>query len=144
MKRILPIVLLAAAVLAGCPKSQTVPEPTKEPLTETAPAAPFPEQPAPAPAAPPPAPAPAPAARPAPPAAGWRVQVFVSSTRENARKVAEEARWKFPEHQLFIAEQEPFYKVQVGNGLSRAQAEQLKLKAKELGFAGAFPVEVNP
>lgn len=73
---------------------------------------------------------------------GWRVQLFASGTRENARRVAEEARWKFPEHQIFIIEQEGLHKVQVGNGLGRSQADQLKQSAKEQGYSGAFAVEV--
>lgn len=135
---------LGTLLLCGCPKKQTVQEPAKEPLTETAvPAtqpgpAPFPEQPA----AANPAPAQPPAAQPARPMSGWRVQLFASGTRENARRVAEEARWKFPEHQIFIIEQEGLHKVQVGNGLGRSQADQLKQSAKEHGYSGAFAVEV--
>jgi len=139
--------LAAGAVLfVGCPKKQEMREPAKEPLTETAPAAaqpgtapaPFPEQPAATPAPQPEAPAPA---RTATVMSGWRIQLFASGTRENARKVAEEARWKLPEHQVFIIEQDGLHKVQVGNGLSRLQADQLKQRAREQGFSGAFAIE---
>lgn len=138
--------MLGTLLFCGCPKTQTVQEPAKEPLTETAVAAPqpgtapapFPEQPV----AANPAPAPTPAAQPARPMSGWRVQLFASGTRENARKVAEEARWKFPEQQIFIIEQEGLHKVQVGNGLGRAEADQLKQRAKEQGYPGAFAVDV--
>ncbi len=138
--------MLGMLLFCGCPKKQTIQEPPKEPLTETAvPAsqsgaapAPFPEQPA----ASNPAPAQPPAAQPARPMSGWRVQLFASGTRENARRVAEEARWKFPDQQIFIIEQEGLHKVQVGNGLGRAQADQLKQRAKEQGYLGAFAVEV--
>jgi cell division septation protein DedD len=71
------------------------------------------------------------------------VQIFASGTRENARKVAEEARWRFSEHQVFILEQGGLHKVQVGNGLGRVQADQLKQRAKEQGFPGAFAIEVT-
>ncbi len=143
--------MAAAAMLCGCPKKQAMQEPAKEPLTETAPAThrdgsaqvPFPEQPA-ANQAPQPEMPPAPAVPPARPMSGWRVQLFASGTRENARKVAEEARWKLPEHQLFIIEQDGLHKVQAGNGLSRTQADQLKQRAKELGFSGAFAIEFFP
>lgn len=139
--------MLGALLFCGCPKKQTVQEPAKETLTETAvpapqpgtAAAPFPEQPA----AASPAPAQPPAAQPARPMSGWRVQLFASGTRDNARRVAEEARWKFPEQQIFIIEQEGLHKVQVGNGLGRAQADLLKQRAKEQGYAGAFAVDVT-
>lgn len=145
---ILPLIAVAA-LFFGCPKKQAVQDPAREPLTETQPAAPrpgqepapFPEQPAAqpqAPSAPPPA-----QAQPARPLSGWRVQLFASGTRENARKVAEEARWKFPEHQMFIFEQGGLHKVQLGNGLDRAQADQLRQRAKDQGFPGAFAVEVT-
>lgn len=139
-------VMCGALLFCGCPKKQTVQEPAKEPLAEAAVAAPqpgtapapFPEQPA----AANPAPTPPPAAQPARPISGWRVQLFASGTRDNARRVAEEARWKFSDQQLFIIEQEGLHKVQVGNGLGRAQADQLKQRAKEQGYPGAFAVEV--
>ncbi len=121
--------LLGMLLLCGCPKKQTVQGPARESLTEAQPSA-QPETPA------PPTP---PAIRPQ---SGWRVQVFASSTRENARRVAEEARWKFVEHQVFIIEQDGLHKVQVGNGLSRIQADQLKNNARMNGYPGAFAVEV--
>lgn len=130
MKLIILPLAACALLLVGCPKKQTVQNPSRGPLTETEPAKPFPEQPA----------VQTQAIRPL---SGWRVQIFASSTRENARKVAEEARWKFPDQQLFIFEQGGLHKVQMGNGLSRAQADQLKQKAKDEGYAGAFAVEVS-
>jgi len=131
--------LLAIGIfLAGCPNRQVVNQPTKEPSAQMETAKPFPEQPA-----PPPEPEAPPQPQPQRQAvSGWRVQIFVSGTRENARRVAEEARWKFLDQQIFVAEQPPYFKVQVGNGLSRQAAETLKQKARELGYQGAFAVEV--
>lgn len=74
---------------------------------------------------------------------GWRVQIFASATLENARKVAEEARWKFGDQQVFLTESEPYFKVQVGNNLTRQDADILKSRAKALGYKGTFVIEVN-
>jgi hypothetical protein len=74
---------------------------------------------------------------------GWRVQIFASGTLENARKVAEEARWKFGDQQVYVADLDPYYKVQVGNNLTRQEADRLKKRAQGLGYQGAFIVEVN-
>lgn len=74
---------------------------------------------------------------------GWRVQIFASGTLENARKVAEEARWRFGDQQVYLAEVYPYYKVQVGNNLTRQDAERLRKRAQKLGYEGVFIVEVN-
>lgn len=74
---------------------------------------------------------------------GWRVQIFASGTLENARKVAEEARWRFGDQQVYLAEAYPYYKVQVGNNLTRQDAERLRIRAQKLGYQGVFIVEVN-
>lgn len=150
MRHIIYPLAACALLFCGCPKKQSVQGPAAEPLTEAKPAtsqpgpeaAPFPEQPAvanPLPLQTSPTPQ-TPTIRLQ---SGWRVQLFASGTRENARRVAEEARWKFPEHQIFIIEQEGLHKVQLGNGLERAQADQLKQRAKDQGYAGAFAVEFN-
>lgn len=142
MRRIMLIACAAALAAGGCLKQQTVQEPVKQPVAEQPAREPFAERPAAEPQ-----PAAEPAGQPATPAAaawGWRVQIFVSSTVENARKVAEEARWKFGDQQVFIAEAEPYYKVQVGANLDRQQADALKARARDLGYPQAYPVEVGP
>jgi len=139
----LSIVLILAA-LAGCSaKKQAVQEPVKEPVVQEPAKQPFTEV--------------TPAA-PAPETTGsqyvgskgavqsvwgWRVQIFASATLENARKVAEEARWKFGDQQIYVSEAEPYYKVQVGNNLTRRDADNLKSRAKALGYKGVFIIEVN-
>ena len=70
MKRWALTLVAGTLIFCGCLKKQEVGQPVKEPLTETAPAAPFPEQPAAAPAPQPEAPPPAPAAQPAKKASG--------------------------------------------------------------------------
>ncbi|HTY07998.1 MAG TPA: SPOR domain-containing protein [Candidatus Edwardsbacteria bacterium] len=153
MKRTVLAVAVIAVAMCGCPKSQTVQRPAVPPVAEQPAKAPFAEQPQPTPAAPAAQPEQQPAAAqdeefvgskgPAAEVWGWRVQIFVSSTRENARKVAEEARWKFGDQQIFITEAYPYFKVQVGSNLTRQDAENLKARAKKLGYAQAYAVEVD-
>ncbi|HAD81462.1 MAG: hypothetical protein A2509_06895 [Candidatus Edwardsbacteria bacterium RIFOXYD12_FULL_50_11] len=139
----LSIVLILAA-LAGCSAQKpAVPEPVKEPVVQEPAKEPFTEV------------TPAPPAPEAPGSQyvgskgavqsvwGWRVQIFASSTLENARKVAEDARWKFGDQQVYVSEAEPYYKVQVGNNLTRQDADNLKSRAKALGYKGIFVIEVN-
>jgi len=159
-------ILLAAALplmLAGClGNKQEAQKPLGEPVAEAPAKTPFPEQtaalaPGPGSAQ---APAPQPSETPAPqdnsglpvPSGskgpvpqvwGWRVQLFVSGSIENARKVAEEARWKFKDQQIYITEALPYYKVQAGNCLTRQDADNLKARAKDLGYQGSFAVEVE-
>ncbi len=155
MKLKLVTVATVLISLIGCfGKKQEVQKPVQEPVVEAPAKAPFPEQP-PAPAAPVPEPAVPQPQTPTPEGGmpdpsgsrgtvqqvwGWRVQIFVSGTIDNARNVAEEARWKFKDQQIYITEVEPYYKVQVGNCLTRQDADNLKQRAKALGYQGAFVV----
>ena len=143
-------ILLAAALpllLAGCFGSkQEVQKPLAEPVAEAPAKTPFPEQPAaqtPAPQDNSGLPVPSGSKGPVQQVYGWRVQLFVSGTIENARRVAEEARWKFKDQQIYIAEALPYYKVQAGNCLTRQDADNLKQRAKALGYQGSFVVEMD-
>jgi hypothetical protein len=86
-------------------------------------------------AAPPPPPAPAPAT-----VLGFRVQIFASSTEDNASRIANDARSSFDET-VYVEHIIPYYKVRVGDFLTRAEADVLKSKALQIGFRGAFVVE---
>jgi hypothetical protein len=151
-------ILLAAALplfFAGCfGNKQEVQKPLAEPVAEAPAKTPFPEQTAAPALAPQPSENPAPqdnSGLPIPSGSkgpvsqvwGWRVQLFVSGSIENARKVAEEARWKFKDQQIYITEALPYYKVQAGNCLTRQDADNLKARAKALGYQGSFAVEIE-
>jgi hypothetical protein len=150
-------VFLAAALpllLAGCfGGKQETKNPVSEPVAEAPAKTPFPEQPAAAPAPQasentgaqgnPGLPVPSGSKGPVQQVWGWRVQLFVSGSIENARRVAEEARWKFKDQQIYITEALPYYKVQAGNCLTRQDADNLKIRAKALGYQGAFAVEIE-
>ena len=151
----------APEVSALPPATEEAPQPMEEVTTlppAPAPAAPQPMEevavvpPAPAPAAPapmeevtaPPSPAPAPSA---PPASiyGFRVQIFASSTQKGASKVADDARSLFG-GKVYIEHTPPYYKVRIGDCLTKEEAESLKNLAINKGFRGAFVVEtmINP
>jgi hypothetical protein len=71
---------------------------------------------------------------------GFRVQIFASSTENNAQRVAEDARSSFQER-VYVEYVPPYYKVRVGNCLTENEAQSLKNKALQFGYRGAFIVE---
>jgi hypothetical protein len=71
---------------------------------------------------------------------GFRVQIFASSTEENATRVATDAREVFNDR-VYVEYVAPYYKVRVGDYLTHEEVEPLKNKALSLGYRGAFIVE---
>lgn len=71
---------------------------------------------------------------------GFRVQIFASSTQKGASKVADDARGIFG-GKVYIEHTPPYYKVRVGDCLTKEDAEALKNLAINKGFRGAFVVE---
>ncbi len=71
---------------------------------------------------------------------GFRVQIFASSTQKGANKVADDARSLFG-GKVYIEHTPPYYKVRVGDCLTKEEAETLKNLAINKGFRGAFVVE---
>lgn len=76
---------------------------------------------------------------------GFRVQIFASSTENNAQNIANEARSSFG-GKIYVEHAAPYYKVRVGDCLTMDEAQVLKSKAAALGYRGAFIVEttINP
>lgn len=72
---------------------------------------------------------------------GFRIQVFASSTNKNANRVADDARLSFGNQSVYVDHVVPYYKVRVGDCLTREEAEALRKQALNLGFTGAFIVE---
>ena len=71
---------------------------------------------------------------------GFRVQIFASSTQNNADRVAADARSGF-DGRVYVDYIAPYYKVRVGDCLTREDAEIMKNKARTLGYRGAFIIE---
>jgi len=76
---------------------------------------------------------------------GFRVQIFASSTEKNAMKIIDDARVTFG-GKIYIEHLAPYYKVRVGDCLTKEDAQVLKDKAVGQGYRGAFIVEtmINP
>lgn len=71
---------------------------------------------------------------------GFRVQIFASSTERNALRVADDARSSFG-GRVYIEHVPPYYKVRIGDCLTREEAEVLKNRALSFGYRKAFVVE---
>jgi hypothetical protein len=71
---------------------------------------------------------------------GFRVQIFASSTKDGAERVAGDARAVFTER-VYVEYIAPYYKVRVGDFLTAEDVERLKDKALSMGYRGAFIVE---
>ena len=86
-----------------------------------------------APIAPPPSP---------PPASilGFRIQIFASSTQKNASRVADDAKAAFTEN-IYVQHVAPYYKVRIGDFITREDAQALQQRALQKGYRGAFVVE---
>jgi outer membrane biosynthesis protein TonB len=76
---------------------------------------------------------------------GFRVQIFASSTEKNAMKIVDDARSSFG-GKVYVEHLAPYYKVRVGDCLTKEDAQLLKTKAVSMGYRGAFIVEtmINP
>jgi len=72
--------------------------------------------------------------------AGWRVQVFASPSMAAAEKEADVAREKFSEP-VYLEYEPPYYKVRVGDFLTKDAARSLSNRAKSQGYDGAWVVE---
>jgi hypothetical protein len=71
---------------------------------------------------------------------GWRVQVFASPSMSAAETEAEVARQKFSEP-VYLEYEPPYYKVRVGDFLTKDAAKSLSNRAKSQGYDGAWIVE---
>jgi hypothetical protein len=72
--------------------------------------------------------------------AGWRVQVFASPSMAAAEKEADVAREKFTDP-VYLEYEPPYYKVRVGDFLTKDGARSLSNRAKSQGYDGAWVVE---
>lgn len=80
---------------------------------------------------------------PSPPPAtilGFRIQIFASSTEKNASRVADDARTSFTQN-VYVQYGTPYYKVRIGDFLTKEEAQIVKHQALQLGYRGTFVVE---
>jgi hypothetical protein len=68
------------------------------------------------------------------------VQIFASSQQERAEEIAAEARTRFREP-VYVVYDAPFYKVRVGDCITRQEADVLKEKASAQGYEAPWVAE---
>jgi len=71
---------------------------------------------------------------------GFRVQIHAFQSKSGANGAADKARFQFPER-VYVEYIAPYYKVRVGDCMTRAEAEMLRARARQLGYGDAFIVE---
>ena len=70
---------------------------------------------------------------------GYRIQIFLSSNLENVQKIMEEASEIFTE-KAYMKYDAPYYKVRIGDCLTRREADLLREKAVRHGYRDAWVV----
>jgi septal ring-binding cell division protein DamX len=78
---------------------------------------------------------------PSKPLYGYRVQILATSNKEKADMFAKEAQARFKDQKVYVEFISPYYKVRIGDFLTREEAEAFRAKAKSLGYFDAFIVE---
>jgi hypothetical protein len=71
---------------------------------------------------------------------GWRVQIFASTVMTTSEAAAEKARHQFTES-VYVEYQAPFYKVRVGDFLTKEDARHMMNRAKSENYGTAWVVE---
>lgn len=71
---------------------------------------------------------------------GFRVQIFASSSRENAERISSDAQKSLAD-KIYVEAEENLFKVRLGDFVTREDADKLKARVVKLGFKGSFVVE---
>ena len=73
---------------------------------------------------------------------GYQVQIAALSNQEESMEIRRSAMLKFTED-VYLIFDSPYYKVRVGNCITRNQAEDLQRKAVRLGFPDAWIIRTT-
>ena len=73
---------------------------------------------------------------------GYRIQALVTRNTHSADSIRAVLSDKIDED-VYITYEVPYYKIRVGNCVDRKQAEELKLKLVELGYASAWIIRTR-
>jgi hypothetical protein len=78
-------------------------------------------------------------------AEGFRVQILATNNIETASLTEQEAIARFGSlgAKIYLIFEAPLYKIRVGDCMDRNAAEDLRDKAKEVGYTGAFIVKTK-
>ena len=74
---------------------------------------------------------------------GFRVQICAVSDEEKAREIQRKAILKLIDEEVNLKYDSPYYKVRVGNCLTRYEADKLQQLASEKGFGDAWVVRTK-
>ena len=74
---------------------------------------------------------------------GFRVQICALSDEERAKEIQRDAILKFINEEVYLIYDSPYYKVRVGNCLTRQEADKLQQFAVEKGFDDAWVVRTK-
>ncbi len=70
---------------------------------------------------------------------GWRVQIAAVRNLESAKEIEEKAREDFGP-QVYVQFESSWYKIRVGDCLTKSEAIKLMREVEAKGYKGAFPV----
>lgn len=76
-------------------------------------------------------------------ASGYRVQVFAAREFSTAEDVARRLEGRLGGQAVYVERADPWYKVRVGDFATRKEAEPLRVRLAEMGYAGAFTVSTT-
>lgn len=74
---------------------------------------------------------------------GYRVQIAALSNQDEAMQIKKEAMLKFADQGVYLIFDPPFYKIRVGDFVSRYDAEKLQQQAIQLGYKDAWIVRTR-
>ncbi|MBC8183091.1 SPOR domain-containing protein [candidate division KSB1 bacterium] len=74
---------------------------------------------------------------------GFRIQICAVSDEEKAKQVQRDAIFQFINEEVYLDYHAPYYKVRIGNCLTRYEAEQLQQTVIKQGFADAWVVRAK-
>lgn len=74
---------------------------------------------------------------------GYRVQICALSDEERAKEIYRSAILKFPDEEVYLIYDSPYYKVRLGNCPTRQEADRLQQLAVEKGFDDAWVVRTK-
>lgn len=74
---------------------------------------------------------------------GYRVQIAALSNQEEAMAIQKEAMLKFADQEVYLTFEPPYYKIRVGDFLTRYDAEKLQKEAIKMGYKDAWIVRTK-
>jgi len=74
---------------------------------------------------------------------GYRIQIAALSNQDEAMDIRREAMLKFANQEAYLIFDPPYYKIRVGDFLTRYDAEKLQKEAIKMGYKDAWIVRTN-